>query len=159
MPIHTYEYKHLWLWTLDHSLTSAWQHIVVTDHLASLPFTWSWHPVPSCKIFFFFLVICVCQGWFEMCGFGGRCSWLKGPVEREEQWWGPCDSFVDPSRLFAHIAGNKVLEDGRSIDANLGVFYSYTCFSLDCFPFHSPEGITFMFIGINASTNETLFFP
>ena len=66
--------------------------------------------------------------------------------------WGSTD-------FFDQMPGDKILEDGRSIDANLGVLYSYTCFSLDHFPFHNPEGITLMFKGINSSTSDSLVFP
>ena len=62
-------------------------------------------------------------------------------------------------RLFDQMMGDKILGDRRSIDANLGVFYSYTYFSLDHFPLHSPEGITLTFKGSSASTNESLVFP
>lgn len=57
------------------------------------------------------------------------------------------------------MPGDKILEDGRSTDANLGVLYSYTCFSLDHFSFHSPGGITLMFKDINSSTSDSLVFP
>ena len=68
-------------------------------------------------------------------------------------------SSVNLYRLFDQMPGDKIPEDGRSIDANLGVFYSYTCFSLGCFPLHNPEGITLTFKGISASTSESLVFP
>lgn len=67
-------------------------------------------------------------------------------------------SSVNLYRLFDQMTGDKILGDRRSIDANLGVFFSYTCFSLDHLLLHNPEGITLTFKGISASTNESLVF-
>lgn len=86
-----------------------------------------------------------------MRGFDGGCLWLKRSVKQQERWWGPCASSVGLSRLTDQVIRDKILEDGRSIDATLGDLFPYSCLPLGHFPFRNPEGITLMFKHINAS--------